>query len=63
MELVIMDLLKKFAPKNYNSLSMEEKIIAIKQLANYFFKKFNLKPIGITFDTISDEKTVGGIFM
>lgn len=58
-----MDLLKKFSPKNYKSLSIEERIIAIKQLANHFFKKLNLKPIGITFDTISDEKTVGGIFM
>jgi len=42
MELVIMDLLKKFSPKNYKSLSMEERIIAIKQLANHFFKKLNI---------------------
>ena len=58
-----MELLEKFAPKNYNALSKEERIVAIKQLANHFFKKFNLEPIGVTFDTLSEDRTVGGIFM
>lgn len=58
-----MELLEKFAPKNYNALSREERIEAINQLAKYFFRKLNLEPVIVTFDTLSEEKTVGGIFM
>ena len=58
-----MELLEKFAPKNYNKLDKYERIESIKQLANYFFKKLNLEPVIVTFDTLSEEKTVGGVFM